>query len=81
MAEIEGRRILLRQAAVAGPPRLRQVEISVLLAHPTTEILAPVPGEETAAAAVLSGLADEEDDELTVKGAAPPGGAHRLSAR
>ncbi|WP_327370733.1 integrase [Streptomyces sp. NBC_01217] len=67
VAEIEGRRILLRQSALAGPPKLRQVDISVLLAHPTTEFLEPVPEEETAAAAVLSGLADEEDDDLTVK--------------
>ncbi|MFF7337357.1 integrase [Streptomyces sp. NPDC008163] len=67
VAEIEGRRILLRQSALAGPPRLRQVDISVLLAHPTTEILEPVPEEATASAALLSGLADEEDDELTVK--------------
>ncbi|MEU1824075.1 integrase [Streptomyces abikoensis] len=67
VAEIEGRRILLRQAALAGPPKLRQVDISVLLSHPTTEILAPAPEAGTAAAAVLSGLADEEDDELTVK--------------
>ncbi|WP_251021174.1 hypothetical protein [Streptomyces sp. ISL-98] len=67
VAEIEGRRILLRQSAVAGPPKLRQVDISVLLTHPTTEILAPAPAETTASAALLSGLAREEDDELTVK--------------
>ncbi|MFH8566161.1 hypothetical protein [Streptomyces sp. NPDC017988] len=67
VAEIEGRRILLRQSGLAGPPKLRPVDISVLLFHPTTAVLAPVPKEETAAEAVLSGLADEEDDELTVK--------------
>ncbi|MFF2505938.1 integrase [Streptomyces sp. NPDC058067] len=67
VAEIEGRRILLRQAALAGPPKLRQVDISALLSHPSTEILTAVPEADTAAAAVLSGLADEEDDELTVK--------------
>ncbi|MGW7248174.1 hypothetical protein [Streptomyces decoyicus] len=39
VAEIEGRRVLLRQSAVAGTPKLRQVDISVLLAHPTTTIL------------------------------------------
>lgn len=66
VAEIEGRRILLRQVAVAGAPKW-QVDISVLLAHPTTEVLVPVPEEETATAAVLSGLADEDDDELTAK--------------
>jgi hypothetical protein len=67
VAEIEGRRILLRQSGLAGPPKLRQVDISVLLSHPTTAVLVSVPEEETAAAAVLSGLADEEDDELTAK--------------
>ncbi|ONI49955.1 MULTISPECIES: DDE-type integrase/transposase/recombinase [unclassified Streptomyces] len=67
VAEIEGRRILLRQSAVAGPPKLRQVDISVLLAHPSTEILTQAPAETTASAALLSGMAREEDDELTVK--------------
>lgn len=38
-----------------------------MLSHPTTEILAPAPEETTASAALLSGLADGEDDELTVK--------------
>lgn len=67
VAEIEGRRVLLRQSAVAGPLKLRQVDISVLLSDPTTEILAPMPEEPTAPAALLGGLADEEDDELTAK--------------
>jgi hypothetical protein len=35
VAEIEGRRILLRQTGVVGAPKLRQVDISALLAHPT----------------------------------------------
>ncbi|NEA59351.1 transposase family protein [Streptomyces sp. SID13666] len=66
VAEIEGRRVLLRPtAAVMGVPQWRQVDISVLLAHPTTEILVPVPQEEPAAAAVLGGLGDGEDEELT----------------
>ncbi|MFF8995608.1 integrase [Streptomyces sp. NPDC014983] len=66
VAEIEGRRILLRQAAaVVGLPKWRQVDISVLLAHPTTEILVPVPQEEPSAAAVLGSLDDDGDDELT----------------
>ncbi|MEU9247742.1 integrase [Streptomyces sp. NPDC048385] len=67
VAEIEGRRILLQPAAaVVGVPKWRQVDISVLLAHPTTEILVPVPQEEEpAAAAVLSSLDDDSDDELT----------------
>jgi transposase InsO family protein len=67
VAEIEGRRILLKPAAaVVGTPKWRQVDISVMLAHPTTEILVSVPQEEEpAAAAVLSGLDDDRDDELT----------------
>ncbi|MFF0195644.1 hypothetical protein ACFYT5_22245 [Streptomyces anulatus] len=67
VAEIEGRRILLRQSAVTGLPKVRQADLSVLLAHPSTEILTPSPAETTASAALLSGLAREEDDELTVK--------------
>ncbi|MEU7401309.1 integrase [Streptomyces sp. NPDC044948] len=67
VAEIDGRRVLLRQSAVAGPPMLRQVDVSVLLADPSTEILTPTPAETTASAALLSGLADEEDSELTAK--------------
>ncbi|MGW5132630.1 integrase [Streptomyces sp. NPDC004135] len=67
VAEIEGRRVLLEQTgSVIGRSKCRQVDISVLLAHPTTEILVPVPpDEEPVAAAVLSGLGDEENDELT----------------
>ncbi|MET7703612.1 hypothetical protein [Streptomyces sp. NPDC005485] len=68
VAEIEGRRILLRPtAAVVGMPRWRQLDISVLLAHPTTEILVPAPQEEPAAAAILGGLDDGGDDDLTRK--------------
>lgn len=66
VAEIEGRRILLQPAAaVVGVPKWRQVDISVLLAHPTTEILVPVPQEEPSAAAVLGGLDGDGDAELT----------------
>ncbi|MFD8115692.1 helix-turn-helix domain-containing protein [Streptomyces microflavus] len=67
VAEIEGRRVLLRQVAVAGPPKLRQVDISILLGDPSMEILAQTPAETTSSAALLSGLAGEEEDELTVK--------------
>jgi transposase InsO family protein len=67
VAEIEGRRILLQQAAVAGTPKWRQVDISVLLSHPTTQVLVDAPEEEPAAAAVLGGLEDSEDDALTVR--------------
>ncbi|MFG3207300.1 Mu transposase C-terminal domain-containing protein [Streptomyces sp. NPDC048192] len=67
VAEIDGRRIMLQQAAVAGVPKWRQVDVSVLLSHPTTQILVEAPEEETAAAAVLGGLEADEDDALTAK--------------
>lgn len=67
VAEIEGRRILLQQAAVAGTPKWRQVDISVLLSHPTTQVLVDAPEEDPAAAAVLSGLQNSEDDALTMR--------------
>ncbi|MFE2626319.1 integrase, partial [Streptomyces caelestis] len=51
---------------MASPPKLRQVDLTVLLAHPSTEILTPSPADTTASAALLSGLA-REDDEQTVK--------------
>ncbi|GGY58625.1 hypothetical protein [Streptomyces anulatus] len=52
---------------MAGPPKLRHVDLSALLAHPSTEILTPSPAETTASAALLNGLAREDDDEQTVK--------------
>ncbi|WP_433178783.1 hypothetical protein [Actinoallomurus sp. CA-150999] len=67
VAEIEGRRILLRQAAAAGSPAWRQVDISVLLSHPTTQVLVASPEEESAVAATLSGLDEDQDDALTVR--------------
>ncbi|MDT0469615.1 helix-turn-helix domain-containing protein [Streptomyces gibsoniae] len=68
IAEIEGRRVLLRPtASVVGAPQWRQVDVAVLLADPSTEILVPAPQQEPATAAVLSGLDDDADDELTWK--------------
>jgi transposase InsO family protein len=67
IAEIEGRRVLLRQAAAAGSPKWRQVDVSVLLSHPSTQILVEAPEEETAAAAVFSSLEESEDETLTVR--------------
>ncbi|WP_406207112.1 hypothetical protein OH807_34170 [Kitasatospora sp. NBC_01560] len=67
VAEIEGRRILLQQAPATGTPRWRQVDISVLLAHPTMQVLVDTPEDETAAAAVLGSLEDAEDDALTAR--------------
>lgn len=48
VAEVEGRRNPLQQAAVGGVPRWRQVDISVMLSHPTTEVLVEAPEDETA---------------------------------
>ncbi|SHN30813.1 Mu transposase C-terminal domain-containing protein [Streptomyces yunnanensis] len=67
VAEVEGRRVLLRQTAVAGVPRWRQVDICVLLSHLTTQVLVETPVEETAVAAVLSGLEEDEEDALTAR--------------
>jgi transposase InsO family protein len=68
VAEVEGRRVLLRQEESGlGPPRWRQVDIGVLLAHPTTRFLVAEPGEEPACASVLGALSRQADDALTVK--------------
>ncbi|PJJ04580.1 hypothetical protein BX264_4989 [Streptomyces sp. 2333.5] len=44
---------------------LRAASFSVLLAHPTTDILAPMPPQEEPSAAAVLGSLDDEDDELT----------------
>lgn len=67
VAEIEGRRVLLQQTGADGRPLWRQVDISVLLSHPTTEFLVEAPAAEPAAAAVLGDLSEAEDDALTVR--------------
>ncbi|MFJ8860244.1 TnsA-like heteromeric transposase endonuclease subunit [Streptomyces sp. NPDC102451] len=57
----------------ARPPLLalvwtwRQVDLSVLLAHPSTEFLVETSPAEPAAAALLGGLGSAEDDALTVR--------------
>ncbi|KAB1141159.1 transposase [Streptomyces luteolifulvus] len=67
VVEVTGRRVLLQQASGEKAPAWRQVDVSMLLSHPSTQILTAVPVEEPAAAARLGGLSDEEDDELTVR--------------
>ncbi|MEU2874169.1 hypothetical protein ABZ769_34075 [Streptomyces olivoreticuli] len=67
VAEIEGRRVLLQESAVAGPPKWRQVDVTVLLGHPTTRILVDSPKEGAAAAVVLGGLDVAESDALTLR--------------
>lgn len=65
IAEIEGRRVLLRQ--MGDVDRWRQIDISVLLSDSSTRFLVETPEEETAAGAVLGGLDEAEDDALTIK--------------
>ncbi|MFE4330043.1 helix-turn-helix domain-containing protein [Streptomyces sp. NPDC056831] len=67
IAEIDGRRILLQQMSAEGRPTWRQVDLSVLLAHPSTEFLVETSPVEPAAAALLGGLSSAEDDALTVR--------------
>ncbi|MFC1408802.1 integrase [Streptacidiphilus sp. N1-12] len=67
IAEIEGRRVVLQQTAADGRPRWRQVDISVLLAHPTTRFLVEAPATEAAAATVLGDLDEAGDDALTLR--------------
>jgi transposase InsO family protein len=67
IAEIEGRRILLQQLSADGRPTWRQVDLSVLLAHPSTEFLVEAPPAEPAVATLLGGLSSTEDDALTAR--------------
>ncbi|MET7726238.1 integrase [Streptomyces mirabilis] len=67
IAEIEGRRVLLQQVSAEGRPTWRQVDLSVLLAHPSTEFLVEAPPAEPATSAVLGALSTAEDDALTVR--------------
>lgn len=67
IAEIEGRRILLQHMSAEGRPTWRQVDLPVLLAHPSTEFLVETSPAEPAAAALLGGLSSAEDDALTVR--------------
>ncbi|MFE3143974.1 helix-turn-helix domain-containing protein [Streptomyces scopuliridis] len=67
IAELEGRRVLLQQMAPDGRPRWRQVDVSVLLSHPSTEFLVESPPGELAAAAVLADLSESDDDALTLR--------------
>nr|BEK65013.1 helix-turn-helix domain-containing protein [Kitasatospora purpeofusca] len=66
IAEIEGRRVLLQQVVVEGPPRWRQVDLAVLLSHPSTEFHVEVPPQEQEASSItFAGLSDAENDALT----------------
>ena len=65
VAEIEGRRVLLRHVLGDGRPAWRQVDISVLLSDPGTRFLVESPAAELAAATVLGDPGTAEDDALT----------------
>jgi transposase InsO family protein len=65
VAEIEGRRVLLRHVLADGRPAWRQVDISVLLSDQGTRFLVESPAAELAAAAVLGDPGTAEDDALT----------------
>lgn len=65
VAEIEGRRVLLRHTLADGRPSWRQVDMSVLLSDPGTRFLVESPAAEPAAAAALGDPGTAEDDALT----------------
>ncbi|GAA5703527.1 hypothetical protein [Streptomyces avermitilis] len=67
VAEIEGRRILLQQISAEGRPTWRQIDLSVLLAHPSTEFLVDTPPAQPAVAVTLGDLSTAEDDALTTR--------------
>jgi transposase InsO family protein len=67
VAEIEGRRILLKPLSAQGRRAWPQVDVSALLAHPSTRFLVETPPAEPAAAATLGGLSPAQDDALTTR--------------
>ncbi|MFE5958006.1 MULTISPECIES: integrase [Streptomyces] len=67
IAEIEGRRILLQQMSAQGRPTWRQVDLSVLLSHPSTKFLVETSAAVPAAATLLGDIGTAEDDALTVR--------------
>lgn len=67
IAELDGRRILLQHTGSDGRPQWRQVDLSLLLTHPSTEFLTSAPKEEVGAATLFGSLYDEEDEEVTVR--------------
>src|SRR6266699_1398387 len=68
IAEIEGTRVMLRQAGMASTPSWRQVDLVSLLSHPSTRILVEAPEPQPAVATLLGGLDEDEDDELALDG-------------
>ncbi len=67
IAEIEGRRILLQQISADGRPTWRQIDLSVLMAHPSTEFLVETPPAQPAAQRCWASSAPRRDDALTTR--------------
>ena len=67
VVEIEGRRVLLQQLPGDSMPRLRQVDISMLLTDPSLELLVETPPAQPASAAALGQLSTSESDALAVR--------------
>ncbi|WP_316751076.1 integrase [Streptomyces herbicida] len=67
IAELDGRRVLLQQTGPDGRPQWRQVDLSLLMTHSSTEFLVEAPPPGPAAATELGDLTDDEEDELTAR--------------
>lgn len=67
VTEISGRRILLEQVGAEGAPGVRQVDVAMLLAHPSTRFGDAGPRPRASAAAVFSALSGDEEDEVTAR--------------
>ncbi|MFE1880143.1 integrase [Streptomyces diastatochromogenes] len=67
IAELDGRRVLLQQTGPDGRPRWRQVDLSMLMSHPSTEFLVETPPPGPASATVLGNLVDEEEGNLNTR--------------
>lgn len=66
IAEIDGSRVMLRQAGTVGGPSWRQVDLVALLSHPSTRLLVEAE-PQPAVSALLGGLDEDDDDELTAR--------------
>ena len=67
IAGIDGSRVMLRQAGTADGPSWRQVDLVALLSHPSTRLLVEAPEPQPAVSALLGGLDEDDDDELTAR--------------
>ncbi|MCX4759605.1 integrase [Streptomyces sp. NBC_01275] len=67
IAELDGRRVLLQRTGPDGRPQWRQVDLSLLMTHPSTEFLVETPAPGPATATVLGDLVDDDEDELNTR--------------